>query len=205
MIGWVLALATVIIATFRVTGVHDRYAQPFFVWVPVLLVGGLRQPLPARRVSFLVALGILSAGVIALVAPGRVLLTESLKKNEVLNTPFQRLAHDLSPAVEKADCIIAENHTLAGNLRLWFPQKLVLDPEVGPLFAPGPRTSLLVWNADSDRVPPADLLRFTRSFSGQGTLGPASIFEERLKYHHRRAVRVGAALIQPKGTAVEDI
>lgn len=194
-IWWVVILVTANIILFRVTGVRDRYVQPFFVWLPILIVASLRQPVSSRRVALLLGLSVLAAGVILLVAPGRVLLTEWLRKKEVLNTPFRKLAQDLTPAIETADCVIAENHTLAGNLRLWFPNKLVLDPEVGPLFASGSRKCLLVWNADNHPSPPAELLKFTKSFTGKDSLGPINAFQELLKYHHRRTIRLAAAEI----------
>ncbi|HZR17782.1 MAG TPA: glycosyltransferase family 39 protein [Verrucomicrobiae bacterium] len=193
---FILILVTANIIIFRVTGVRDRYVQPFFVWLPVLLVGALPRKITARAVRFFLPLAGLGAVVVALVAPGRILLTESLKKNEILNTPFRKLAMDLKSAVERADCIVAENHRVAGNLRLWFPTKLVLDPEVAPLFQPAHRKTLLVWESNSNAQPPTELLRFVRSFNEAAKMDESRTVEELLKYHHVRTIRLGVALVE---------
>jgi hypothetical protein len=140
--------------------------------------------------SAVVALGVLLA------APGRVLLTEALHKREVLNTPFEKLAADLHPMVNEADCLIAENHTLAGNFRLWFPTKLVVDPEVGPIFKPGPRKTVVIWNAKKQTAPPWDLVQFARRFTGGKNVTKPRTFEELLKYHHEGRICLEASFIE---------
>ena len=192
MLLWILGIVACAIVWFRVTGPRDRYVQPLFVWLPIFLVALVHEQLSVRRVANIAFLSAAIAGVILLVAPGRILLTERLHKHEELTIPFQKLAQDLRPAVEKAQCIIAEDHPLAGNLRLWFPNKLVLDPEVGPLFAPvSGEAAALVWDAGKTPAPPQDLLRFARSFSGKATSQNVSRVEEPLRYHRQGTVRLG--------------
>ncbi len=193
---WILLLVTGSIVWFSVSEVRERYVQPLFVWLPVLLLAALRDRVSAGRATTLVALAAAVAIMIVLIAPGRVLLTERLGKNEVLNTPFRKLAQDLKPAVDKADCLLAENHILAGNLRLWFPDKLVVDPEVGPLFPPGARTAVVVWNASNKRELPRDLLQFAQAFTEKTTVEELSPIEELLKYHEHRTIRLGVVSLR---------
>ena len=105
----------------------------------------------------------------------------------------------MRPLIQANDCIIAENHVLAGNLRLWFPDKLVIDPEVGPLFKRAPRDGVVVWDAGSNSSPPADLLRFANAFTGGRNLGHIQTIEEVLKYHHSKVIRLGVAALDLPG------
>ena len=194
--GWILLIVSASIFSFRVGRVMDRYLQPLFVWLPVVFAAAFRRHWSRPRVIALVSLSAVCAAGVLIAAPGRVLLTEFLQKHEVLNTPFQRLAHDLRPLAEDADCIIAEDHPLAGNLRLWFPTKLVIDPEVGPLFKPGPRKTLLVWNVGEKTSPPADLVQFATAFTGQQRLVTERTFSELLKYHRQRRIEIGVAALE---------
>jgi hypothetical protein len=170
--------------------------QPLFVWLPILLVSPLRERLTGARLAVILGLSATTAAVILVVCPTRVLLTERLQKHEVLTMPMHQLARDLKPLAQQADCIIAEDHPLAGNLRLRFPDKLVIDPEVGPLFTPTTAKTLLVWNAGKSPAPPAELAHFAREFTGRKIMPPAASFEERLKYHHQRSIRLAAAFVQ---------
>jgi len=192
----ILVLVTANIVWFSASGVRGRYAQPLFVWLPVLLVAALRDHLSDGRVKVLVALAAVGAIGIVLAAPGRVLLTEPLGKNEILNTPFRKLAERLKPEVDKADCLIAENHILGGNLRLHFPNKLVVAPAFGPLFPTASRTAVVVWDAAKRPVPPRDLLPFAQAFTGKQAFAELSPIEEVLKYHHQRTARLGVMVIR---------
>jgi hypothetical protein len=195
--GWLLLIVCASIIIFRIGQVMDRYVQPLVVWVPIALVAAFREHWSQWHAKLLLAVGAFVAIAIALAAPGRVLLTDSLKKDhEVLNLPFQKFAADLRAMAQDADCIIAENHPLAGNLRFWFPTKLVIDPEVGPLFRPGPRKTLLVWHARKDDIPPPELVKFAASFTGQRDITRLQTFEELLKYHRQRSYRLGAAYLE---------
>ena len=192
----ILAIVTINIVVFRVTGLRDRYVQPLFVWVPVLLVCLVSDRISRLHLRLLVPVGALSVIAIMLAAPGRVLLTERLHKHEVLNTPFRRLAADLSPEAAKVDCLVAENLALAGNLRLWFPDKLVVDPEVGPLFPSGQRDALLIWDSAKSAEPPEELVRFAQAFTEQSKVVKTSICQEILKYHHLRTISLGMAVVE---------
>lgn len=193
---WILALVTASIFLFRVTGFRDRYVQPLFVWLPVLLVPVALPQILVGRWKALLGMGSAIAALVLVLAPGRLLLTERLQKNELLNTPFQAFADDLRPLMGQATCIIAENHALGGNLRLWFPDKLVVDAEVAPLFSPDRENFLLVWDATQHPQPPQGLLDLATSLGAAGPAGQVCTFDERLKYHHVRSMQLGAAMVR---------
>jgi hypothetical protein len=189
----IVGLATATILMFKVTGFRDRYVQPLFVWLPVLLVSAAPPELGLKRWKAVVGLGGAVAGVVLVLAPGRLLLTERLKKNELLNAPFRAFASDLQPAMQGATCIIAENHAVGGNLRLWFPDKLVIDSEVAPLFPLSCKDFVLAWDATRSPTPPPRLLAFAASLGAGAPAGRVWRFEEPLKYHHSRTMCLGAA------------
>ncbi len=192
-LGWTMILITVAVIAFRAEGIRDRYLQPLFVWLPVLAATVLREHLTGKRLAAILAVSTAVAGGILAAVPGRLFLTEPLHRNEVLNTPFRKFATDLAPVVRGADAIIAENHPLAGNLRLWFPHQLVVDEEVAPLFEPPRGRVVLVWDATARPAPPARLLHFAHTFTGKSQLGHISRFEERLKYCRYRTMCLAAA------------
>ena len=193
MLLCIAGLVTATILVFKVTGFRDRYVQPLFVWLPVLLVSVAQPELSLKRWKAVVGLGGAVAGVVLVLAPGRLLLTERLKKNELLNAPFRAFASDLQPAMQGATCIIAENHAVGGNLRLWFPDKLVIDSEVAPLFPLSCKDFVLAWDATRSPTPPPRLLAFAASLGAGAPAGRVWRFEEPLKYHHSRTMCLGAA------------
>ena len=193
MLLWIVGLVTASILAFKVTGFRDRYVQPLFVWLPVLLVSVAHRELSLKRWKALIGLGGAVAGLVLVLAPGRLLLTERLKKNELLNTPFRTFACDLQPAMLNATCIIAENHALGGNLRLWFPDKWVVDSEVAALFSLTGKDCVLVWDATRNPMPPPRLLAFAASLGARKATGRVWRFEEPLKYHRFRTMCLGVA------------
>lgn len=198
---WMLSLVTVSILLFRVTGFRDRYVQPLFIWLPILLVSLVHKELTADRLRVLLGLATAVAGVVLILAPGRLLLTESLKKNELLNTPFRAFARDLRPTLESTSSIVAENHALGGNLRLWYPHKLVVDAEVQALFPRINENCVLVWDATINPTPPKKLLGLAAALAGNEATAQIWSFQEPLKYHRYRTMRVGVAVLKSDSPA----
>ena len=196
MFLWILLLVSAGTILFHVTGLKERYVQPLLIWMPILLAGILRETVSPRLTKILLPLAAVAAGVILFAAPGRLFLTEKRGRRDVLNTPFSRLKQDLRGDIARADCVITENNTLGGNLRLGFADKLILDPEVGPLFPPRRCKGLLVWEQTGSGKPPDELLRFARSFLGSDKITEIRTCEEVFKYHQTRSIRLGAALVE---------
>src|SRR6202040_2506492 len=96
------------------------------------------------------------------------------------NAPFRRLAPDLAPLIERADFVVSPDRWLAGNLHLWFPDKLVISPDLMEFYNPAGRRCLLIWevNPRAGTGPPQALLEFARSFSGEKLEGEPVYVEE---------------------------
>lgn len=193
---WILGVVTASILLFKVTGFRDRWLQPLFVWLPILLVLVYRDQITALRLRILFSLGVVIGLVVLLVAPGRVLLTERLKKNEILNTPYRQLAHGLKPMIGSAETIIASDYRIAGNLRLWFPDKFVASPEFADLFPRNNASCVVVWDTNAGILPAKSLLRFTESITGKSQPAESHVVSAVLKYHQSKTIQLGIAALQ---------
>ena len=123
-------------------------------------------------------------------------MTERLNKREILNAPFRKLAPDFAPWVARADFVVSDDRWLAGNLRLWFPDKVCISPDLVPYYAPAGRSCLLVWEVTQGPEPPAALVNFARSFAGKELPGPFEHVQEVWKYHESKSVRFGLVRIE---------
>jgi hypothetical protein len=189
-----LVIFTVVVISvlcFEITSFKERWLQPLFVSVPILLVAVLRDNLNGARLKAMLWLGAVIGVIVEAVAPGRVLLTEQLHKREILNAPFRRLAPDLARWVRESDFVVSPDDWLAGNLRLWFPDKLVVSPELMSFYAPSGRRCLMVWEVNRQTDPPPAVLRFATSFTGAPFHGTPAYVEECWKYHQRKELRFG--------------
>ena len=75
----------------------------------------------------------------------------------------------------------------AGNLRIWFPDKQLTAPATSKLYPPEARCTL-VWDPSINRS--TAFVTQAAHLVGR-TPEEAIYFEERLKYHHTRTMRVG--------------
>ena len=175
------------VCAFAVTYSHNRWMQPIMVPTPLLLALIWRDSLDVFRVKAILWLGAIITLIVAVGASGRILLTESLHKYEILNAPFRPLASDIKESIAKADYIFAKERWLAGNLRIWFPEKGITIPEMTSLFKPS-TNCILVWDATRDQ--PQALIATAEKETGQ-KFGNAQYFEERFKYHHTNMMRLG--------------
>lgn len=183
----IAALIGIGVCAFAVTYAHNRWLQPIMVPTPLLLVLIWRDCLDALRIKIILVLGAIITLVVAVGASGRVLLTEPLHKYEILNAPYRPLAADIKDAFSKSDYIFANERWLAGNLRIWYPQKGMTIPEMTELFAPS-TNCILVWDASRDN--PKLLIQTAEKETGQ-KFGAPQYFEERMKYHHTNTMRLG--------------
>ena len=107
----------------------------------------LRRHLDRTRLKLMLGGALLVGCVVLAVSPGRLLLTERLHKREVLNAPFRKLYPAMNPILSQADFVVAGDWWLAGNLRLWFPNKPVLTPEKLDSRDLTGQRGVLVWEA----------------------------------------------------------
>ncbi len=193
---WILGLTTISIVLFKVTGFRDRWLQPLFVWVPLLLMGVFREELTTRRYKAILVLGNSILFAVLLIAPGRMLLTERLKKNEILNSPYRQLAQELRPLAQNADAIIVGDYRTAGNLRLWFPEKFVTSPEFADLFPQTQGHAVLIWDNPTGNPPPKLLLKFAESASGKSQATGQTNVQKTLKYHTVRTMQLSVVSLE---------
>jgi hypothetical protein len=193
---WILGLVTASVILFKVTGFRDRWLQPLFVWFPVLFFALYYEHLTPLRAKIILFLGVIVGIVVLILAPGRMLLTERLKKSEILNTPYRLFAHDLRPSMQSADCIIALDYKIAGNLHLWFPDKSVTSPEFADLLPPTKGRTILVWDAASDKKTVDNFKKFAETRTGKTATGPVFHAQEILKYHHDKSMKLTAVVME---------
>ncbi len=187
MFLWIGALIFIGIAAFSVTDCRNRWLQPILIPTPLLLVALLRQHLTAARLKAILAIGGLAALTVAIAAPGRMLLTERLHKYEILNAPFRPLAACLREPLANCSSIYAEDRWLAGNLRVWFPDKAITIPEMVTLYAPA-TNSVVVW--DASRNPRAAIVRYAQRDLHQTYTGD-TFCDATYKFHHTNMMRLG--------------
>jgi hypothetical protein len=189
----IFAMALLSVFVLKVTQFKDRWLQPLFVPLTILLVGVARDSLApnAARLKWLLALGLIATLGAGTLSSGRLLFTERRGRRDVLNAPFTKLAADLAGPGERADCILAEGYWLAGNLRLRFPGKQIYNYQCYPPDAGVGHRCLVVWDASQRPQPPAVLTNFAREFTGGEAQSEPIYVEELWKYHRSKSMRLG--------------
>jgi hypothetical protein len=159
--GLVLALLAFAGLATDATHFRMRWAQPFFLFVPVwlmLMLRGEGYEVLSRKLA-----GAAAGVAVLLGAAFQVMLIAgpALGHTARLNDPFEALAMALPPT--DGD-ILVENHYLGGNLKLWVGQAAIYTPQFG--FRPRhlrPGCTLLVWNATDGHEPPRALLELAKA------------------------------------------
>jgi hypothetical protein len=167
------------------TNCRNRWLQPLVIPAPILVAALCQEQLKERRLKLIV--GLAAAVAVGVAAPGRILLTERLGKLEGLNAPFRGLAGQIKKPLQHASQIYCADTAMAGNLRVWFPDKAITAPGTSKLYPPQPGCAL-VWDPSVSRSSP--FVSGTAALTGNSP-GRAVYFEERLKYHHINTMRLG--------------
>ena len=186
----VSAVPILAVLTLKVTGFQDRWLQPLYVCLPLLLVCALRERLNQARLNTLLALGAAVTLVLGATASGRLFFTELRNRRDVLNAPLRDLAARLRPRAQAADFIVVDAYWLAGNLRLRFPDKHVYCPDRQPPDAQAKGRCLVVWDSARKPEPPVALVEFAQKFAGKPP-PEAVYFEEPWKFHRAKTMRLG--------------
>ena len=153
-----LALAAVLGAAGGVLGFKERWMQPLLFFVPLYLLLKLRSRINHRSVRRLLVVAGVCATASLIALGGRVLLADVFKGYTRFNTPFDALAVEIRAHGFERGVILTDHHWTAGNLRLRFPESVVLTP--GYKHVPFSRRSpaLIVWQGESMPVDLAKLL-----------------------------------------------
>jgi 4-amino-4-deoxy-L-arabinose transferase-like glycosyltransferase len=183
LIEFLLLLASVLI--FQVSGFKPRWMQPLLFVVPTYLLLRLRPWINDLSCRRLVVLGGIFGVCTLAILPVRVLWPDLLHGHKRFNTPFAALAQDLRANGFTGGVIVTEDHWMGGNLRLQFPQSLIITPAFALTKGPDP-VALLLWQGEE--IPPP-LAGFLRKVGAEDLLGqwPRTI---QLNYHHSQEATV---------------
>ena len=174
------------ICVFGVTESHSRWFQPLLITFPIFAISIASHSFSPTRLKIFLGLSVATGIVMTLVAPGRILLTQSLHKNEILNAPFRELAQELKTSISNANCVFSNDRWLAGNLRVWFPKKTITATGITGLYPPDHETTI-VWDASQKTIPSPPSI---------GThYSKPTVYEAKLKYHTSTTMKIG--LITP--------
>ena len=191
----VSAVPVMAVLALKVTEFQDRWLQPLYVGLPVLLVCALCGELNQVRVRAVLALGGVVTLAVGAAASGRLYYTELRGRRDVLNAPLGDLATKLRPEAQKTDFILVDAYWLAGNLRLRFPDKHVYCPDLAPPDAQAKGSCLVVWDSARKPEPPVALVEFAEKFTGKPP--PETVyFQEAWKFHHAKTMRLGTWVLK---------
>jgi 4-amino-4-deoxy-L-arabinose transferase-like glycosyltransferase len=186
----------IVVVLFKVTEFKDRWLQPLFVAMPILVVVAGRDGLDRMRLKMICSLAAAIACIVVVLASGRLFFTEWRGRRDVLNAPFRRFAADLKSSTTDADFILSGNYWVGGNLRLWFPDKPIFSPDLAPPdIRFGGQRCLLAWDAEHRLVPPEELTTFARAFTGSNEMPKPTFIEEKWNYHHDKMMRLGILVL----------
>ena len=189
---WIGGLIVFGIIISGATNCRNRWLQPLMIPAPILVAAMCSEQLCGRRLKVILGLAATVTVGVTLAAPGRILLTERLGKVEGLNAPFRSLARQLAQPLQKVPAIYCADTATAGNLRIWFPDKLVTAPGVSKLYPPSSPCAL-IWDpsmAGSAGFSSREARRIGR------TPSEAMQVMARWKYHHTRTMQLD--LLLPK-------
>ena len=197
-LGVVLIISVLVVLSFAIE-LKDRWFQPVvFVGAILasLLVRNRVNPVSARRFFVLAAAVV---GVVLVVLPGIPLAAAVTKRPTRLNAPYSALCRELRDKVGEPPVIVAESRLVGGNLRLWFPNSIIIAPEYSILPVSTNLPWLAAWDASKREEPLPGLPSLIGQLRGinLSNLAPAYV-EAPFRYTSARRMRLGYVLV-PKG------
>ena len=199
-LGTGLVLCILMVLLFKITVFKDRWMQPLLFATPIYLV-----TLPWMRFNPVNVLryanfALFIALAVLLIMPGHILYSSHTGTLSRLNSPYAALSTQLRKADFQGGLIIAQGRLLGGNLKLFFPESVIVAPEVPAFTAPSDTDRLIVWDATNNAEMPEGLHKFAGTLSSVdlNTL-PAQYIQSPYSYVADRSMRLGFLLIR-KGT-----
>ncbi|QFY60326.1 4-amino-4-deoxy-L-arabinose transferase [Rhizobium grahamii] len=151
-----LLLVFVVLIAVDATTVRPKWLAIYFLLLPVYLAckvaaANVRSEKATRQFTLVSAGIVMSFLVVILIGE----LTEPLRgKDDDNSAPYAALASQARAAVlTDATVILAENVPLAGNLKIWLPNALVVTPDTAAIV--GAHPAIVVWQADKSGEQPA--------------------------------------------------
>jgi 4-amino-4-deoxy-L-arabinose transferase-like glycosyltransferase len=158
-----LILCFIAVFAFHVTALRARWLQPLLISLPLVLTGWSQPRLDSKRINFVFALAAMMMLLVPVTLYGRVVAASWFGRTTHLNTPYRTFAEQIRSAGFTRGLIIAEGHQLGGNLRLQFPDCIVVaaqNIEV-PMPATNYMPTLIVWQPIVKMQMPRPLLKFS--------------------------------------------
>lgn len=195
-----LALIVTMVLATRATYVKDRWLQCLLIALPLglfILFEDRLTRLRQRRliiISAAMGLGAMIGFVIAYLQP------DLHGSPYSAAAPFGGLAEQIRKHGFEKGYIIADRSYIAGNLKLYFPESTVAEPEYGlwPV-EPGGQTApvLLVWGPAKRTQPSGALVRLLQELCGKKSLAKVESFPLSGLYEHSASLpfRVNAAVV----------
>lgn len=155
-----LGLVVVIAMAFQVTRLKARWLQPLLIVLPIVLVAAVRPRLTAAgrwRLAVSVC-GVML--VVPVLLYGRVVAAGLTGKTTSLNQPYAAWAGELRDTGFTLGNILANDKTLAGNLKLQFPDSRVVMPEFIDVSLLTNAPVLIVWKPAESETARAEAMQF---------------------------------------------
>lgn len=144
--AFAIALCAALAVFAGVTEFKDRWMQPLLFFAPVLIVLWFRGGVGRRLLGFSVSAGVIVGLVVLALIFGRTWISARGRLAE----PYPAFAAQIRAAVQAPALIVAGDRHVGGNLRLRFPQAVVLSPETPPPPLPHGGEAILVWKPRPD-------------------------------------------------------
>lgn len=197
-LGIALALCVALIIAFEVTQIKDRWLLPLLYLAPIIAALWAYPRLASWRVGAIFAVtGLCAVAVIALIVL-RTVAGPSFDRPNPLNGPYAALAEEIRKAGFRSGRVFAAFNLLGGNMRLQFPDSVVITPEYPNFELPASGQSLLVWDATRGDPIPNKVVALYRRFSGQPIGSQVPRYVSAVMLHaERHRLRLGVIVLPP--------
>jgi 4-amino-4-deoxy-L-arabinose transferase-like glycosyltransferase len=195
-----LCLCVLMILFFKVTVFKDRWMQPLLFATPLYLVTlswGRFTLANARRYA---GFALFVAVTVLLIISGPTFCASQLGKLSRLNSPYAAFSVQLRQAGFQNGLIVAEDRLVGGNLKLFFPESVIVAPKVPVFAAPPDIDRLIVWDATENAEMPDHLHKFVGTLSADFDQLQVQYIQSPYKYVADRSMRLGFLLLKKKKT-----
>ncbi|UCE78367.1 MAG: hypothetical protein JSV13_07590, partial [Nitrospiraceae bacterium] len=164
------ALLIALVLFFHISNFRMRWMQPLLFVVPVYFFLYVKQEsLSFKSRKWFIRICTATASLILFAMVFRVVGASFIDPYTDFNYPYRTIADKARALGFDYGVIIAARRINAGNLRLQFPQSLVLDPGIDMVFDDSEvaKCPLLVfWDTKKSKPPPETLRNYTRKVLG---------------------------------------
>jgi 4-amino-4-deoxy-L-arabinose transferase-like glycosyltransferase len=147
-----LLLCMSMVLLFRVTVFKDRWMQPLLFFLPLALLPWMHGFLRRGGERFIRIVSVVVGCCVLFLIAARPYNYSLLGKASRFNMPYAELAAGLEGQVSAADLVVAENRLLGGNLRLRYPWKKVVVPELQVSHDVSVGKVLVVWEGSDGKA-----------------------------------------------------